>query len=100
MISTIVVCRQKQRCTQQDDLIRCFNKFVEYQSTSRKEFLAMEERRLQREEDMEAKRRREDWEHELRLFQLIAGGLGSYSFPFSGPSYPSGQGDYMPEDTE
>lgn len=100
MINIIVVCRQKRRRTQQADLIRCFHKFVDYQNTSRKEFLAIKERRLQREEEMGAKRRREDREHELCLFQLKAGGLVAYSFPFSGPSYAAGQGQYMPEDTE
>lgn len=80
--------------------MRCFDKFIEYQNTSRKEFMAMEERRLQRQEEMEAKRRREDQEHDLCLFQLIAGGLGVYSFPFNGPSYPGSQGDYNTEGTD
>ena len=55
---------------------------------------------MQREEEIEAKRRREDQEHELRLFQLLAGSLGAYSFPYNGQSFPSGQGGYMPEDRD
>ena len=58
----------------------------------------MEDRRLQEEEEMEAKGRREDREHELLLFQLIDGGLGA--LPFSGPSYAAGQGNHIPDDME
>ena len=40
----------------------------------------MEERRLLREEEMEAKSKREDAEHELQLFQLLTERLEAYSF--------------------
>ena len=62
-------------------MLECIDQFIEYQSVA-SEFLELEERGQQREEETEAKRRREGREHELRLFQLLA---GSYSY-LSNPS--------------
>ena len=45
--------------------MRCMNKFIDYQRSARKEILEWEE--------MEAQRRQEDQEHELRMLQLLVG---------------------------
>ena len=62
-------------------MLECIDQFIEYQSVA-SEFLELKDRRQQREEETEAKRRREGRDHELRLFQLLA---GSHSYP-SNPS--------------
>ena len=76
--------RGKGKKRQHSALMDCIDKFVEYQSAARSEFLEWEERRQKREEDMEETRRREERDHELRLFQLLA---GTHSSSPACPSY-------------
>ena len=72
-------------------MMECIDKFIDYQSAARSEFLEWEERRQRREEEMEAVRRNEEREHELRLFQLLAGTFSSQAASYE---YPQG---YMSE---
>ena len=45
--------------------------FMKYQAEAEKKFMQNEEDRWKREVELEEKRRREDQEHEIRLFQML-----------------------------
>ena len=76
------------------------DKFTEFQCAERREYLEWEARRQEREFEVEAKRRREDQQHELQLFQFLAGVHHQPpSFPSSFSGYPYDVG-FMHEDSD
>ena len=76
----------------------CVEKFIDYQKASREEFLKWEERRLIREGELEAKRRREDREHELRLFQLLSASISGQPPTLSGyHPFPPNSTGFIPD---
>ena len=68
----LYLCRRNSKKRQHSARIDCIDKFIDYQRAAKSKFLEWEERRQKR-EDVEAMRRREEREHELRLFRLLAG---------------------------
>ena len=60
---------------------RVIESFMKYQSDTEEKFMKWEEECWEKEMEMEEKRRREDREHEMRLFQM----LGQMSKPWGKP---------------